>query len=396
MERRRLEPRRDWRRKVEDQGLTWHTTDDGRPYWDESAYWAFTADEVDRIEAATAELYDMVLAAVADAVENRRLAAFGYSGAAAEVIERSWKNREWEPTLYARFDMAYDGRDLKMLELNGDTPTSLVEAAVVQWFWLEERFPNADQFNSIHDRLVDAFKLYAQHGGRNAPLHLTSVAPHAEDEGTIAYLAACAGEAGLAPTVLPIDRIGWREGGGVPGHFVDEADRPIRALFKLYPWEWLLDEQFGQALAEEVLAGRLTLMEPAWKAVASNKRLLVTLKEFYPDSELLLDASTSAADAARWGGEFVRKPVRGREGQNVTLMRPTGRGAAEEIARRDGTYGDDLFVFQRKAELAQTGEGGVAVIGSWMVNRQACGMGIRESDGPITDDKARFVPHVME
>lgn len=395
MERRTIAPRPDWRRKVEDLGLTWHTTDDGRPYWDESAYWAFTTEEVDRIEAATETLYDMVLAAVGDAIENRRLAAFGYSGQTVALIEHSWRNREWEPTLYARFDLAYDGRDLKMLELNGDTPTALLEAAVVQWHWMEELFPDGDQFNSAHDKLIEALRLYAQHGGREAPLHLAGVQPHAEDEGTIGYLAACAAEAGLTPVLAPIDQIGWREGGKVPGHFVDGDDRPIRALFKLYPWEWLLDEQFGGALVEEVMAGRLRLIEPAWKMVASNKRLLVTLKEMYPDSDLLLDASTSAADAALWGGEFVRKPVRGREGQNVTLMRPAGRGAAEEVARREGTYGDDLFVFQKKANLAQA-DGNYAVLGSWVVNRQACGMGVRESDGPITDDKARFVPHVME
>ena len=50
-----------------------------------------------------------------------------------------------------------------MLEYNADTPTSLVEAASPQWFWMEDRFPGADQWNSLHERLVDAWK-------RQAPL----------------------------------------------------------------------------------------------------------------------------------------------------------------------------------------------------------------------------------
>lgn len=54
-----------------------------------------------------------------------------------------------------RFDLAYDGlQPTKLLEYNADTPTSLVEAAVAQWYWLEETHPDRDQFNSIHQRLI--------------------------------------------------------------------------------------------------------------------------------------------------------------------------------------------------------------------------------------------------
>ncbi|NEX91303.1 glutathionylspermidine synthase family protein [Caulobacter sp. 17J65-9] len=384
MRRVRIAPRPYWRTRVEDLGLQWHTTDQGEPYWDESAYWAFSAEEVDWIEAASAELYDMVLAAVGRVIERRELAGFGYEQPAIALIERSWAERSWEPTFYARFDFAFDGEDLKLLELNGDTPTSLLEAAVVQWYWLQERFPELDQFNSIHEKLIDALKLYAGHGGAASPLHLASVSPHPEDEGTVGYLAACAAEAGVQPLAVPIHEIGLRG-----ESFVDGENRPIRALFKLYPWEWLLDEPFGPKLAEAVQAGRLKLIEPAWKMVASNKRLLVTLKEMFPDSEYLLDATTSQAEAAAWG-DYVKKPVRGREGANVEVVR-----AGAPVAARGGSYDDDLFVFQRRAELAQA-DGNWAVLGSWVVNRQACGMGVRESTSPITDNTARFVPHVIE
>jgi glutathionylspermidine synthase len=188
---------------------------------------------------------------------------------------------------------------------------------------------------------------------------------------------------------VPLDQIGWAERFG----FVDLDERRIEAMFKLVPWEHLLADPFGRDLAAEVGAGRIRLIEPAWKMLASNKRLLVTLKEMYPDNDLLLDASTSSSEAAEWG-DYVRKPVTGREGANVTLFHTQEAGVPEIRARQAGAYGDDLFVYQRKAELA-CAHGNYAVLGSWVVNRQACGMGVRESDQPITSNTARFVPHVL-
>ena len=387
MDRVRLTPRPNWRETVERQGLTWHTADDGRVYWDESAYWRFAAAEIDRIEAATDTLYGLVLQAVEKVVAGGELAAFGYDAPSIALIEASWRNRSFEPTLYARFDLAYDGRDLKLLELNGDTPTSLVEAAVIQWWWLEDRFPDADQFNSIHDKLVEAFALYRQ-VTPGQTLHMTSVTPHAEDQGTVDYLAAAAGDAGLETRFVGLADIGWREGDG-PGRFVDLDDAPITALFKLAPWEWLLEDRFGADLAREVMAGRLRLIEPAWKMVASNKRLLVTLAEMFPGHELLLPATTVLAQAQAWG-DFVSKPARGREGANVSIVQ-----AGQTVAATPGAYDDDVVVYQQRAALARA-DGNYAVLGSWVVNRQAAGMGVRESTGPITNNLARFVPHIMD
>jgi glutathionylspermidine synthase len=381
-------PRPGWRETVERQGLTWHTTEDGRVYWDESAYWRFSSGEVDRIEAATETLYAMCLQAIETVVEGGELAAFGYAPAVIALIEASWRNRTFEPTFYARFDLAYDGCDLKLLELNGDTPTSLVEASVIQWWWLEDRFPGADQFNSIHDKLVEALVLYRRTAPDATRLHLTSVAPHLEDEGTVEYLAACAADAGLDASIVALSDIGWREGDGL-GHFVDQDDAPIAALFKLVPWEWLLDDRFGVHLTEEVMAGRLRLIEPAWKMVASNKHLLVTLARMFPGHELLLAATTAASEAAAYG-DYVKKPVRGREGANVSIVH-----AGATVAANDGAYADDVFVYQRRAELA-VADGNYAVIGSWVVNRQAAGMGVRESASPITNNLARFVPHIID
>jgi glutathionylspermidine synthase len=183
--------------------------------------------------------------------------------------------------------------------------------------------------------------------------------------------------------LYPQQDIGWRE---ADSQFVDQDGQRINALFKLVPWEWWLDDAFGPTLAEQVMAGRIEVIEPAWKMVASNKRLLVTLAEMYPGHPLLLPAAEQPEPA--WTS-YVRKPIRGREGANVEIIE-----AGHSVAASNGAYDDDLFVYQARANLAQA-DGRYAVLGSWVVNGEACGLGIRESDGPITGNLARFVPHLM-
>ena len=56
-----------------------------------------------------------------------------------DFVKQSWDRDE--VTIYGRFDLCFDGRRTpKLLEYNADTPTSLLEAAVVQWFWFKDVF----------------------------------------------------------------------------------------------------------------------------------------------------------------------------------------------------------------------------------------------------------------
>ena len=128
-------PRADWQKKVEEVGLTWHSPDG--PYWNESAFYEFTAKEVDLLEAATNELEKMTLEAAQHVIDNQLYGRMGIPDHARPLIESSWEAEP--PSLYGRFDLAYDGvNPPKLLEYNADTPTSLVEAAVAQWYWLQD------------------------------------------------------------------------------------------------------------------------------------------------------------------------------------------------------------------------------------------------------------------
>ena len=280
LERISIAPRADWQAKADALGFDWHSAptpeDPAGTYWDESAYWRLTAEEVDLLEDATTELHTICMAAVEQAIVRRLLPHFGFDAVAVSLIEDSWRRRgDGQPSLYGRFDLAFTGGESppKMIEYNADTPTGLYEAAVVQWTWVEERFPGRDQFNSIHEGLVEVWQKIReglpQSDHEAAALHLTCAAPHTEDEGTLRYLLDTALEAGWTAKTIAAADIGW----SVPadssraddsdGHFSDLQDRPIRALFKILPWDWLLSDAFAAHLARAVLDRRRAAIEAA-------------------------------------------------------------------------------------------------------------------------------------
>jgi len=89
MRRHSIAPRLDWQATVASTGLTCHTLDDGTPYWDESAYWEFSAAEVDRLEAATAEIHQLALAAGDQILDHNRLEEMHIPAAAAARIRET-------------------------------------------------------------------------------------------------------------------------------------------------------------------------------------------------------------------------------------------------------------------------------------------------------------------
>ena len=376
-----IEPRQDWQARVEAEGLIWHTAE-GQPYWNEGAYYRFRGEQVAEIEAATAELYRLFLAA-GEAVlrQERLLERFQIPPRFHRALRNAW---EAEPPAlnFGRFDLGYDGRTApKLFEFNCDTPTSLLEAAVIQWSWKEDRFPHLDQFNGLHDSLVARWQEIAP--ALPDVIHFAHASEEAgEDAVTTSYLRDTAEAAGLRTTALLVEAIGWDHG---RRRFVDEADQTIDALFKLYPWEWLVQEAFAPQLLESLGGGTLWI-EPIWKMIWSNKAILPVLWELFPGHPNLLPAS--------WGppaiGDAVAKPLLAREGANVSIRR-----GGQVVAESGGDYGEEGFVFQQFYPLPELAPGVFPVLGSWIVDGVPAGLGIRE-DGLITGNTARFVPHVVE
>ena len=415
MQRVSIAPRANWQAKVESHGLTYHspTVMENQPYWDESAAYRFTAAEVDTLEAAGNELQKMCLEAAQHVIDKQRYAELGIPAEAAPLIEWAW-NQE-PPAIYGRFDMSWagaaSGQAPKLLEYNADTPTSLIEAAVIQWEWMEDlgrSLPGAsmlhkpDQFNSIHDRLIAKWKDVK--GYLTEPIYFAALEwdepdpqkakEAAEDLLTVTYLRDTANQAGLQTRHIPIQDIGWNPDRHC---FVDTDfdENQISSIFKLYPWEAMLAEEFGPSALATYHA--MTWIEPIWKMLLSNKGILPILWELYPNHELLLPAfferpGEELSSTAQRLFSYVRKPLHSREGANISIVRPNA-----QTVETSGPYGGGPFIRQAIAPDAvfenAAGQPRYPVLGLWMIDQDCSGLGIRESAGPITDNLSSFVPH---
>jgi glutathionylspermidine synthase len=355
---------------VEAVGLTYHSHDFG-PYWDESACYQLTLDEVNALEAAANTLHHLCIDAAEAVIHRGWWDRLGIPAAAVPAILRSWERDDF--SLYGRFDFAYDGRSApRLLEYNADTPTALVEAAVAQWFWLQETQPGADQFNSIHERLIEAWRRFA-----GTAIHFSSIKENPEDEQTVLYLRDTSQQAGVETRQVFVEDIGWdpaRNG------FVDLDLRPIERCFKLYPWEWLWHEEFGVHLAGDPVQ----FIEPCWKMLLSSKGILAVLWELFPEHPNLLPAYEAPEPLA---GSHVRKPRLSREGSNVMCVQ---NGLVVE--ETGGDYGEEGYVYQALATMPDF-DGHRPVFGVWVVDHEAAGLGIREDSRLITSNLSRFIPH---
>ncbi|MEI7950015.1 MAG: glutathionylspermidine synthase family protein [Gammaproteobacteria bacterium] len=387
MQRKPIEQRSGWREYAESVGFDYHTIG-GEPYWDESAYYQFSWQQIEaELEPATEELHEMALSLVPDILASEQLLSqLGIAASHWDYLAASWPG---QPQLYGRMDLCYDGLTTpKLLELNYDTPTSVFESGFFQWIWLEDQIENgllpatADQFNSLQEKLIEAFKALAL----PQPFYFSSVEASSEDRGNVRYLMDCAVQAGLSTQYIPLETLGQRG-----GQFVDVVGTAVNGMFKLYPWEFMLAEEYASVL----LTSDTRFVEPPWKALLSNKGILPLLWQKFPDHPNLLPSffEDSANQPLQKG--WVRKPLYSREGANVELVDFNGERLAAS-----GPYGSEGYIRQQFCPLPkfydESRQSAVyTLVGSWVVGDRAAGIALREDASLITRNSSRFLPHII-
>lgn len=370
-----------WRSYAESVGFEFHTFD-GEAYWDETAYYQFNLRQIEQdLEEPTEELHQMALALVDDVIgDEEKLRQLAIPEKFWDFVADSWRNKA--PSLYGRLDLVYDGTGpAKLLELNYDTPTSLFETGFFQWVWLEDQImrgkvpQGADQFNSLQDQLEAAFANLPLAN----PLYFASVANSIEDKGTVMYLMDIAKQAGVDSRFIELEQLGEAS-----GQLVDLEGFAIGGLFKLYPWEFMVQEDF----ASVILSSQTQWLEPGWKMLLSNKGILPLLWQKHQGHPNLLESHFEQPGQS-FGAGWVRKPLFSREGANVELVTHSGEKISEP-----GPYADSPFIRQKLQPLPKFGDS-YTMIGSWVVGNSAAGIGIREDNSLITKDSSRFLPHII-
>lgn len=435
-----------WQAQIESEGLVYSVTRVGNhdvSYWREAQYYSFTNSETDLLAVAATTLFQMFTAAGDHIIERNLFEKVGIPAWAVPAVIQTWNDENtadrFSPSVYGRFDLRF-GNDPqlvaadpslalpKLLEFNADTPTSLLETAVIQWNWLlgNDAVQHRDQWNNVYDTLVLAWRrnieLLRRRTGRQVPvIHFawSSADDSGEDKFNVLCLADSAKEAGFEVRFLYVEDIQMAErdwtpeplnGWAVkPARFYDRDGVDIEVIFKLYPWEQLAGEAFGKSILWNTLQqGRNSVLwksfevegtlwiEPPYKMLWSNKATLAVLWEMFrsdaASAQYLLPTYFAGEEPAGFTS-YAEKPFFSREGANVRLIQD-GR----VIEALPGNYGAEGHVRQGLAPLPDfAGVDGPhhPVLGVWMVDGEAAGLGIRESDGLITDNQSFFAPHCI-
>lgn len=384
------EERANWKATANEFGFKFHTMY-GEPYWDESVYYQFTLQQIENgIEDPTEEIHQMCLEVVSKVVaDDELMRRFQIPKLHWDLLRNSWMSGQ--ESLYSRIDLAYDGKSpAKLYENNADTPTSLYETGFWQWVWLEDMIhagrlgKSADQFNSLQEKVIDRFfELAIKHP--NEVLHFSCCQDTEEDRGTVQYIEDCANEAGIHTKFVYIEDIGVGKDEDGREVFTDTDDQIITWMFKLYPWEFMLREEF----AEFLVPAKVSWLEPAWKAIISNKALLPLLWKMFPNHPNLLPAYFEDELAGSNLENYVKKPIFAREGSNVSIHM-----GGKEVYASDGPYGEEGFIYQEYHPLPRF-EDNYTLIGSWLINDKAAGISVREDKNKVTQDLSRYIPHII-
>lgn len=378
---------------MDDIGMTWHTDQDGSDYIVNELV-EVREEEAEAYYAAANTLYDMYIEAAQHAIDNKLYYELGIPSNLVKLIEDSWEKDDWH--LYGRFDLAggLDGRPIKLVEFNADTPTSLFETSIIQWAVLKANgMEEFRQFNNLHQMLQQNFRRLIigddaaadfSQGYRGEKLLFSSVGGGiAEDERTVRYLQSVAHDAGFYTDFCYLDEAGFLEREGTTNKDGQLADY----WFKLYPWEEIATEELELTRILEGIAehGATRFINPAYTLLFQSKALMKVLCDLFPDSPYLLKTDFTALPAT----SQVRKKVFGREGANMAIF--DGQGRVTE--QTDGPYQQNKDVYQEFVAYPTDDQGRryqAGVFYAW----EACGLGFRRG-GAILDNTSKFVGHII-
>lgn len=348
---------------LEKMGFSWHKDGDGE-YIVRDKFVAITKQEAQEYVNATNELYTMFEKAAAYVIKNSLFDALDIPPSLVSQIQYSWEN-ERENHLYGRFDLSggIDDKPIKLIEFNADTPTLLLESAVIQFMMLKfDDSINAEQFNTVYESISLKFeKISKQKKGPFSHFLFSSVQGIEEESVTVKLLENMAKDRELLTSFEYLEDV--------------DTENSSDFWFKLYPWEDM--ENFTQH-------NTTSMLNPAYTLLYQSKGMLAILYELFPDSPYLLKSAFEPLKE-----KYVKKRMFGREGANIDIVDENGA----IVNSTDGIYDEYKAVYQEYTAFARDEEDNYYQAGVFYSDG-ACGVGFRRGK-EILDDMSQFIGHVV-
>ncbi len=377
---------------LEQIGFKWHTDSDESKYVADELVIVSDAEAEAYYEAVN-ELYDMYAEAAQYVIDNNLFFDLGIPFNLIDTIKKSWENDvHWH--LYGRFDLAggIDGKPIKLIEFNADTPTALFETAILQWALLKHnKMDEERQFNNVYQAVSDNFRrlitLFDDPGEferhyEGWKILFSSISGNTEEEQTVRLLQQMAIDAGFQTGFEPLGGVKFDEDG-----IYDSDENLYEYWFKLYPWEEIAIEEpeLATLLTNIMNNQKAIILNPAYTLLFQSKGMMKILCDLFPDSPYLLKTSFEPLN----GIPYVEKRMFGREGANVKLFDASGK----ITEANDGPYANFRPVYQEYVEFPRDSHANAYQAGVFFAY-EACGLGFRRG-GKILNNMSKFVGHVL-
>jgi len=377
---------------LEEIGFTWHTDTDGTKYVNDELV-QITQTEAEAYYEAGNELYDMFVEAAQHVIENDLFFEIGIPFNLIDMIKKSWENDvHWH--IYGRFDLAggVNGEQIKLIEFNADTPTSLFETALLQWALLKENNMDEDkQFNNVYEAIQNNFKRlitldedisgFDEHYN-GWKILFSSIEGDDEEEATTKLLQQIATDAGFNTGFEYLDNVNFDENG-----IYDSDENNYEYWFKLFPWEDIATDEpeLATILTNIIQNQKAILLNPAYTLLFQSKGMLKILWDLYPNHPLLLKTSFEPLNSLH-----VEKCVFGREGANTKIIDKDGN-IQEQTS---GEYDNYKKVYQEYVDFSKDSQGSKYQAGLFFAY-ESCALSFRKG-GEIMDNMSKFVGHIIK
>jgi glutathionylspermidine synthase len=374
---------------IKNAGWNWMLGDETLPYVVNEMI-EVSEKEAEAYHQAAEELYEMMIEAAQNVINNNRFEELGIPKNLVEIIQYSWENdANWH--IYGRFDLSggLDNQSIKLIEFNADTATCLPETAIVQWASLKANGLNeSKQFNTLFESLTESFEtIQAENPSFENTILFATMSGFPEDDTNVLILAEAAKEAGFEIDFAKIEDIDFSAEKGIFKQNKDGSFSKFDFLFKLVPWEFIAwDEPELAAILTEITKKKLAIItNPAYTLLFQSKGILKILWELYPNHPLLLECS----DKPLYNKKQVSKVLFGREGANIAIIEANGF----TDFKTSGEYDEQARIYQEYTPFLEDNQGQNYQAGVFIAS-EPCGLGFRKG-GKILDNKAQFCGHLI-
>ncbi|MDP5274648.1 glutathionylspermidine synthase family protein [Chengkuizengella axinellae] len=371
--------------QLQELGFTWGDLDH---YWIDQAV-AMDHDIWDEIKLASENLWTVFDKAARFTIGRRDLyALMSIPEILWDGLDSLLPNEAGKMSRYARFDYSITEQgEIKLFELNADTPTGYVESSVVTP-WVCDQI----DLNSPNVKMKDHVRLSWE---KEKPEYATCVTygEHLEDSGTIEMLVKHSG--------LDVQCIDTLDLSVDEGIVKDKKLRPIDRMFALYPKEWMAVDDGGEALAYAIESKNIELFNPLHAVILQSKGLQAVIWGLHElDSDIFTKEEHDSIEKYMlptynkpiFDGNYVSKSMFGREGGSVKIYDHQG---TLETQDEEGYDTSVLFdrVYQKRIDLPkiELHNGTFHLLtGVFMINGEPCGL-LGRAGGLITGNSSHFI-----